>query len=73
MNALTKFRKQNLGGGDLRPSPGKISVPVETGHYVTKEQRSIVAQEIKKSHFIFGNDKGNVSSTYHSRGLQTPK
>jgi hypothetical protein len=43
MNALTKFRKPNLGGGDLRPSPGKVSVPVETGHYVTKEQRSLVA------------------------------
>ncbi len=32
------------------------NIPVETGHYVTKDQRATVALEVKKSHFVLGND-----------------
>ena len=30
--------------------------PVETGHFVTSDQRATVALEVKRSHFILGND-----------------
>ena len=53
MNAFGKFRRPTVvGNGD-----GPTGSPMITGNYVTKDQRLAVAQEVKKSHFIFGSDE----------------
>ena len=54
MNSLGKYRRSSFAGnGDDAFVNGS---PVVTGNFVTKDQRLAVAQEVKKSHFIFGSD-----------------
>jgi hypothetical protein len=62
MNAITKFRKVGPGGGAANPAlsggSSGYKPELQMGHYVTKDQRQTVALEVKRSHFLLGNDKG---------------
>ena len=63
MNALNKFRKPNqfFLDGSKGGSSGKGDAPVEMGHYVTKDQRQSMVQELKRAHFVLGSDRGTVN------------